>query len=347
MAMALQSQTVLVTGANGYIGNAVCRAFVQAGWTVYGLVRRSDAFTDLAAEEIIPVHGSIGDDSFVPALLTQQKTFNVIVSTTENVGNFKSHFKDIVSMLLAVSESSNASGVRPLVMFTSGCKDYGMTGRDDSEGLAPHTEASPLDPPSTIADRCFTSPKIFQYSHAFDAVLLRPTTVFGRSSSYYGPFFELAQHAKYTSTPLILPAHPKSIVHGAHVDDCANAYVSIAEFDRTRIAGQCYNISSNRYETLDEIAQVLVEEYNLENGVVYEPPLHKPGSQFDIVQILTGFSQWVGSEKLRQDVGWKDRRHLFSEGLKAYRLAYEAAVESGHSNVSRVKGYIEAFAIKK
>lgn len=341
--MYVQSKTVLVTGANGYIGNAACRAFVQAGWTVYGLVRKLDALSDLAAEEIIPVQGSIGDNSFVPRLLAQQKTFNAIVSTTDTVHHFESHFQDIVSMLLVVSEASNAAGVRPLVMFTSGCKDYGMTGRADSEGLAPHTEASPMNPPGLLAARSLASPRIFQYSHAFDAVLLRPTTVFGRSSSYYGPFFELAQYAKDTSTPLILPAHPKSIVHGTHVDDCANAYVSIAESDLARVAGQCYNVSSRRYETLDEIAQVLVQEYTLEKGVLYEPPQNKPGDQFDIVKVLTGFSQWVGSDKLRQDVGWKDRRQLFTEGLKAYRVAYEAAMKSADSNVSGVKGYIEAF----
>lgn len=342
--MPYRSQTVLVTGANGYIGNAVCRAFVQAGWTVYGLVRKPEAISALAAEEIIPVQGAIGDNSFVPALFTHQKTFNAIVSTTEIVGHFESHFKDIVSMLLALSEKSNEGGVRPLVMFTSGCKDYGMTGRADSENLAPHTESSPLNPPAALAARSLASLKIFQYSHAFDAVLLRPTTVFGRSSSYYGPFFELARHAKETGTRLILPAYSTSIVHGTHVDDCANAYVSIAEYDRAQVAGQCYNVSSRRYETLDEIAQALVREYGLEKGVVYEPPEKKPGDSFDIVQVLTGFSQWVGSDKLRQDVGWKDRRLLFTEGLKAYRLAYEAAAKSGHSNVTRVKGYMKAFA---
>lgn len=147
-----------------------------------------------------------------------------------------------------------------------------MTGRADSEGLAPHIEASPLNPPAAIADRSLLSPKNFQCSHAFDAVLLRPTTLFGRSGSYYGLFFELAQHAKDTRIPLILPAHPKSIVHGTHVDDCANAYISIADFDRAQVTGQCYNVSSRRYETLDEIAQVLIQECSLEKSVLFEPP---------------------------------------------------------------------------
>lgn len=72
--------------------------------------------------------------------------------------------------------------------------------------------------------------------------------------------------------------------------------------------------------------------------IVSKAPQNKPGDQFEIVQVLTGFSQWVGSDKLRRDVEWKDRRQLFTEGLKVYRVVHEA-VKSGHSNVSRVKGY--------
>ncbi|KAJ3564259.1 hypothetical protein NPX13_g7903 [Xylaria arbuscula] len=64
-------KTVLVTGANGFIGYAVSRAFVRAGWCVYGLTRRADTVDSLLAEEITPVIGSISADlSFVdgPAL---------------------------------------------------------------------------------------------------------------------------------------------------------------------------------------------------------------------------------------------------------------------------------------
>ncbi|OGM45242.1 hypothetical protein ABOM_005860 [Aspergillus bombycis] len=339
----MPTPSVLVTGANGYIGNAVCRAFVRAGWTVYGLARRSEALPALSEEEIIPVQGALGDLSFLPPLFAKQKTFNAIVSTTDDVYNFDSHFNDILSLLLAVAKSSNAAGVRPIVIFTSGCKDYGMTGRADSPDLAAHTENSPLNPPPAVKARAVNAVRVFDYKDAFDAVVTRPTTVYGRSGSYYGPFFELAQEAKETGQPLTLPSYPTSIVHGTHVDDCAEAYVAIAESERARVAGQCYNISARRYEVLEEIAQALVKEYGIGGDVVYAPPSKAPGEDFDIIQVLTGFSQWVGSEKLRQDVGWKDRKLLFSEGVKAYRVAYEEAVRSGHSNVQRVRGYIKDF----
>ncbi|KAH8432953.1 NAD-dependent epimerase/dehydratase family protein [Aspergillus melleus] len=344
------SRTALITGANGYIGNAVCHAFIRAGWTVYGLTRQSSSIPSLAREEIIPVLGSPSDTSFLPHLLAQQKAFDAIVSTTESLYDYESHYADIISLIHAVSESSNAAGVRPLVLFTSGCKDYGMTARADDPDLAPHTETSPLRPPEVLAPRTYTSLRVIEDEKnkaAFDAVLLRPTTVFGRSGSYYGPFFDLARAAEESeSRVLSLPAHPESVVHGTHVDDCADAYVAIAESDRAVVKGQIYNISGWRFETLKEVGEALVREYDLE-GVRYEPPDTEGFVGFDVVGILTGFSQWVGSEKLRREVGWRDKRQLFSVGIKGYRVAYEQAVRDGHSNVLRVRGYVQASQSEK
>jgi NAD(P)-dependent dehydrogenase (short-subunit alcohol dehydrogenase family) len=127
MDLSFNRKTALVTGANGYIGNAVCRVFVRAGWTVYGLARKQEALQALAAEEIIPVHGALGDNSFLTSLFARQKTFDVIVSTTEHLPDFGSHFNNIMSMILEVAKSSSSLGVRQLLLFSSGCKDYGMT----------------------------------------------------------------------------------------------------------------------------------------------------------------------------------------------------------------------------
>jgi len=35
------------------------------------------------------------------------------------------------------------------------------------------------------------------------------------------------------------------------------------------------------------------------------------------LSLLTGFSQWVGSENLRKVTGFSDKKLLFTEGIKA------------------------------
>lgn len=116
-----------------------------------------------------------------------------------------------------------------------------------------------------------------------------------------------------------------------HVDDCGEAYVALAEHtDRQAISGQCYNISAGTYETLGDILKALVKEYGIEGGVKYvtgEKGRKAPGENRD--RMLMGFSQWVGSEKLRKQTGWTDRRFSFTEGMHQYRITFEEARKKG------------------
>lgn len=132
---------------------------------------------------------------------------------------------------------------------------------------------------------------------------------------------------------LELSENPKTILHALHVDDCGEAYEQLASYpDRGKIIGREYNISSYRYETLEEIAQELVKEYQIPGGVRFvSPDPTAKGPDVNVDRMLLGFSQWTGSERLRTDIGWRDRKALFSKALHQYRLAYEASVKSGYT----------------
>ena len=49
------SRVVLVTGATGFIGNAVAQEFSRAGYQVYGLSRSSIHSKALLQSEIVPI----------------------------------------------------------------------------------------------------------------------------------------------------------------------------------------------------------------------------------------------------------------------------------------------------
>lgn len=336
-------QTVVVTGANGYIGNAVARAFVRAGWLTYGLLRSASGAQALEAEEVLPVAGSIDDVGSHGDVAGQlPSAIDVIVSTTEDLRDYVAHYNNTIALLRTISSKSAASGVVPLVIFTSGVKDYGPGPHFANDPrLAPHTEESPLNPPSRLAFRTEHSMKIFDHKDAFSPVLVRPTNVHGRSSSFAGIFFELARKAADAGEPLLLPSHPEGIFHCMHVDDCGDAYVAIASHPaRGEVEGQVFNISAGRYETVDEVARALASEYGIAGGLEYVDPagLAPGGSPWP--PLLINFPQWVCSEKVRRVTGWSDRRPLLTEALHAYRAAYEAAKASGHENVQKVSAVL-------
>jgi nucleoside-diphosphate-sugar epimerase len=313
-----QRRTVLVTGANGYIGGAVARAFSRAGWRTFGLLRRSEDVRDLARDEIQPVLGTPEDSSFLDRI--GDVTFDVVVSNTEDHSNQQGHLAKVGALIEEVGHRSARAGIRPLIMFSSGCKDYGMMADVHGDpGHAPHVETSPIAPPDFLAARAAFGASLLAARHPlYDATVLRPTNVYGRASSQYGLLFDLAAESRAV---LHLYADPNAIMHALHVDDCADGYVALAAHARDAVAGEAFNLSNARYETAKSIGEALARAYGLE--LAFEP------APADIslwsAHGLANFSQWVSSDKLRALTGWLEHRPTFSEGIEQYRIAYEAA----------------------
>jgi nucleoside-diphosphate-sugar epimerase len=246
----------------------------------------------MSFSEIFPFLGSPSDRGFLDK---QDDLVFVVVSNTEDFSNYEGHFSDVLKVLRLLGQLSvRKTGVKPLVMFTSGCKDYGRTARHGSTELHSHTEESPLHPLDILVPRTETTVKLLNGSEnePFDAVVLWPTTVYGYGSSYYGLLFAFAEQAKDKGL-LRIPAHPNTIMHGAHVDDCAEAYVLLASYsDRKAIRGQAFNISNARYETVGEISEALARsyglkvEYDLSTGEKRDEDI-VPGS----IESIVGFSQ--------------------------------------------------------
>jgi nucleoside-diphosphate-sugar epimerase len=172
----------------------------------------------------------------------------------------------------------------------------------------------------------------------FDAAVLWPTNVYGRSSSHYGRWFEVASEVKKTDGQLQLTIDPKAIVHALHVDDCDEAYVSLAEHpDRSQISGEAFDISAHAYEMAAGVWKALEKEYGIEGQVEFVQPQDAAQLTPPSMALIFGYSQWVSSEKIRKLTGWTDKRMLFSENLAVYRKAYDSAAAAKASDVDRAK----------
>ncbi len=59
----MKDSKVLVTGANGFIGQALCQKLVTDGWSVAGAVRNESAAGKLRGEVESVIVGDIGPDT--------------------------------------------------------------------------------------------------------------------------------------------------------------------------------------------------------------------------------------------------------------------------------------------
>lgn len=314
------TKKVLVTGAAGFLGEAIAKAFRGAGWKTYGMVRDPMAAERLSRAEIVPLIADVLDLSQFTA--AREERFDVIVSTTEDRTDPEKHYAGVRQMLNHLTRSeAGANARRPLVMFTSGSKDYGdMAEGDGDAGLRPHTEESPIAPHPFAAARALISQSLLQQGgEGYDVTVVRPALLHGRASGLLRILFEFAAESRVA---LVLNARPNAIMHSVHVGDCAAAYVALAEHPaRANIIGQAFNVAPAEYETSEQTASALAESYGLR--LEFAEPIFAPAT-FD-AHLLANTSQWVGSSKIRELTGWSESMPSFCAGISEYRMAYEAS----------------------
>ncbi|KAI9734554.1 MAG: hypothetical protein M1834_002155 [Cirrosporium novae-zelandiae] len=317
----MTNKTVLVTGANGYLGRAVCHIFSLSGWTVYGLVRSQEKATGLALDEITPIIGSSSDLSFLSDKL-QDTVFDVIVSTTEDLGNYTPHFESILELVKAVSGTAKKHGKKPLLLFTSGSKDTGESGLEGSPDFVVHDETTPdNNQVKIIAPRTENAPRVFNYQDQFHGVVIRPTPLYGHSGSFYGQLF----HSFTTNQPgqsIVIYGDPKTVWHGVHVDDCARAYELLAsQFYQCseKVHGQIFLIGNEKWDTVGDIVEGLRKVYG-ERKVEWMTP--DPNNQF---QTLMAHSQAICADKMRA-LGWTTKKPALVDSIDVYVAAWEEAM---------------------
>lgn len=329
-------QRVLITGANGFLGESLCRKFCLEGWETYGLVRSAEKAAGLLENEIIPLVGAPGDVGFLEEV--KDVEFDVIISTTEDMVRYETHFADIIALVISASAAANRAGKKPLLLFTTGAKDTGPSGLVSSKNFVVTDESTiPRDPLPMHVTRYNTIQQVFNHAANFHAILTRPTLIYGRSASWYGTVL----HQAATADEIVLYGSEDVVYHGVHVDDVADAYFLLATKVGPRGHGELYNIANDDYETLGAIAEAVSKQYGGKHTITF-----KPVESGKLYQELTGFSHAMSAEKLKRAAGWKQKKPGFIEGLKVYSASYNELVKKGDARALRIIEYQKLADVK-
>ena len=292
-------ETVLVTGANGFVGRALCDALAASGRACRKSVRAPDpGFPGAIAV------GDIGPTTDWRAALEGVHCVVHLVSRAhvlrETAPDPLAEYRRInVQGSLQLAQQAARAGVRRLV-FMSSIKVNGES------SARPYTEEDPPRPEDAYGVSKREAEEALARVAAetgLDLVVLRPPLVYGPGVK--GNFLRLLELvARGVPLPLASIDNRRSLVHVGNLADAVMRTV-----DAPQAAGRTYLVADGEDVSTPELARALAQALGVRPRLVPCPTaLMRLGGALTgrrgEIERLTGSLQ-VDSSRIRRELGWR------------------------------------------
>ncbi len=290
----METATVLVTGATGYIGSNVARALANAGYHVTGVARSEQAAAKLRAAGVAVHRGDLTDPAGLAAVARSSDAV-IHSALVRNADTGRIEEAAVGAMLDALE------GTAKPFLYTSGAWVIGNTGGR----LA--GEMFPLRPPPLVAWRPAIERMVLDAAgRKVCGVVIRPVTVYGRGG---GAVATMIASAREQGVLRIIGAGDNhwSFVH---IDDLADLYVRAME---RSAPGEIYVAAEGPALRAREVAGAVcrvaggarVESWTLEEARAVLGPLAD----------CRALDQKIGSTKAARQLGWRPKGPSLLEEL--------------------------------
>jgi nucleoside-diphosphate-sugar epimerase len=290
---------ILVTGAGGFLGSAVCKAAVAAGHDVVALVRNHRSRIAGIAHQITIEHADLTDMKAVADVLRRHRPEIVVHSAWEGVGGALRSGDiqiDNIRTTVGLAEASIAAGARKFVGIGSQA-EYGRYDRKIIESDLPRPTmlygAAKLAANHLAAQRCREAGIEFAW--------LRLLSVYGPGDNPTWLFPSTAASLMRGSAPACTAGTQKWDY--LHIDDAADGVIAAAT---ANAATGVFNLSSSAPVAVRTIVEMLRD-------------LAAPSLELAFGAIPFGPDQIMHLEgdnrRLRAATGWSPRVPL-GEGLR-------------------------------
>jgi nucleoside-diphosphate-sugar epimerase len=236
--------SVLITGANGFIGSHLCDAFAGAGHRVYGLVRRTSDLRFLKNAEVELLYGDLReiDAIHLPDGLEVIVHAAALVSDNASRRECRAQIYDITVNLVRWAQANCPGLLRFVYISTALTLGYC---RDDISEDNPGRSAEYV--PYNFTKKMVESYLLERYRESgLPVVILRPGDVYGprdRTSC------ELMLQAAQRNVPLIVGRGDKKFGFCYPANLCRAA---LAAAQRPEIAGRAYTVTNGICPTWGE-----------------------------------------------------------------------------------------------
>lgn len=313
---------ILVTGANGFVGRALCRALLDDGQSVTGLVRQSGGCVDGVSEWVDPGKDFAGLTNAWPAGLRVESVVHLAARVHvmhDDAADPDAAFRATnVDGALRVAEAAFHNGARRFV-FVSSIK--AMAEADSGRALREDDQPAPQD--AYGRSKLAAEQALLQYGQdtGLDVVIVRPPLVYG--PEVRANFLRLLD-AVWKGVPLPLGAvgARRSLVY---VGNLADALARCAT--DSRAAHQCFHVADGNDPTVAGLANALARHLQRPVRLIPLPVswLRVAGRltrRSPQVERLVGTLQ-VDTSRIRTVLGWRPPFSL-DDGLAATARWYRS-----------------------
>jgi UDP-glucose 4-epimerase len=260
-------QSVVVAGASGFVGRAVCRQLLERGSTVVGLVRRTGALPPGVGEWLLEAEAFEGVGEKWPA----QLRCDTLVQLAARVHMMNDSCPDPLAAYRTVNvdgtmrlaRAAHRAGVRRFV-FVSSVK--AVAERSDGRPISERDEPAPPDPYGVSKLEAERALLAFGRETGMEMVIVRPPLVYG--PGVRANFFNLMRAIdKGVPLPIGAIGAQRSIVF---VENLADAIVCCT--DVPAAAGHVFHVADERDVAVKDLARMLAEQLNAPRRLLPVPP---------------------------------------------------------------------------
>ncbi|KVZ00329.1 NAD-dependent dehydratase [Burkholderia ubonensis] len=314
---------VVVTGASGFVGRALCRVLVERGHRVTGIVRRRGA-VPAGIDEYVYTGREFSDIGTHWPAARGAVDCVVHLAARVHVMNDSASDPDAaframnVDGTLRVAEAAQQHGARRVV-YVSSIKAVAET--DDGQPLREDCPAHPEDPYGRSKRDAEVLLRQFGESAGLETVIVRPPLVYG--PEVRANFLRMMDAvARGIPLPLGSIAARRSIVY---VENLADALLQCVTDPRA--AGECFHVADDDPPSVTELLRLVGDAVGKPARLLPVPAaaLHAIGKltgRGAAIDRLTGSLQ-LDTSRIKRVLGWQPR-YTTREGLEATAAWYRS-----------------------
>jgi nucleoside-diphosphate-sugar epimerase len=329
---------VLVLGATGTLGSALCTHLLNAGHTVFGLARSPSKASGLLQSEIIPVLGSVESPQGITDALRDHPEISVFVDAAAVYGESVT----ILNIIKAASEermkrfaaASVPKEIAPKLgyVYVSGMWVHGSDKTSyvsDANPLTGDTDTHINKPIAMVGwrpeiERLILSAEV---RCLLDTAIVRPATLYGNTSAIWtGPMMAIHNAVKNGADVAKVPLEAGGTPIFIHVADVASGISCVIEKLPLISNTGVYPI----FDVMGQVesTQAIFEGVGRALGFKGTVELVGPPDG-DALNDALGSSIVGDSTRLKTILGWEGpKRKTFLQGIGVYAKAWQAGFEA-------------------